>query len=438
MESLKAAVDAPGGVERGWQAEVDARHAEAGMFLDGRPYPCVAEPLVLTAEEGAEVRGAAERLYAVVEQAAAWYLADPGVRAVFPEYDRLWKWLRVPVPYAPVNRCTRFDGLMSGGRWRVLEVNAVCPGGIVNTARSDRVWRAAARGRGVLPEAPGERPQPLLRTPDLFARSLLDTAAEQGVAVRRAAVVMLNGRYDDEVPEMRADLTALGVATDVLDARELRVADGRVVGSRGEPFDLLYGSVDQLDLINEPGLEDYLDAWVSGAACAVNPLLGQCVLGDKRLLAVVSDPAFAANLEPADRALVEATVPWTRVLRDEPGLLGHVASHRGSLVLKPANRLCGEGVVIGPAVDPPTWRSAVRRALRTGPHVVQEYCPPPRLAHLPSHQVGLDAHLFNGRFAGYYGRASPLDIMNMTAGGYRVPVVERSGQPARPPGGGSV
>ncbi|MEV6071912.1 hypothetical protein AB0L82_35685 [Nocardia sp. NPDC052001] len=219
----------------------------------------------------------------------------------------------------------------------------------------------------------------------LFARALLACHREQfGTEARSAFVVTLRGRYDLEVTEMLEDLRTLGVDAVTVDARSVRRSAGAVVDDRGRRADLVYASLDQLDLIHDPDLTTYFDAMTSGNAYFVNPLLSQCIIGDKRALSVMADPVFGDHFDSAERNFIERHVPWTRLVDStDTKLLETLDADREGFVLKPANRLCGEGVVVGPATTQSDWRTALSAAAAAGTYLAQKYCPMPALGGDP-------------------------------------------------------
>ncbi|MEV6071903.1 hypothetical protein AB0L82_35640 [Nocardia sp. NPDC052001] len=383
------------------------------------------QPLIVESTEGAGIRDAAQRLHPLFERVAQLYLQRSDVRDLFPEYQKLLGWLRAAPHLDPINRICRIDGTNSeSARYRVLEMNAVCPGGVTFVPRMHRHWSTQIDTADVSSAAR----QRLVEDRLLFARALQTCHREQfGTNARSAFIVTLRGRFDIEVAEMIEDLTALGVETTTVDARAIRLREGLVVDDRGRRADLVYSNLDQLDLITDPDLEHYLDAAVSGQACFVNPLLSQCIIGDKRCLAVLSAPAFATDFDPAERALLEAHIPWTRVLdRHDTALLDHLDANQGRFVLKPANRLGGDGVVIGARTARSAWRAALFNSAKVGGYVAQEYCPLPTVPGHPDLAVGLDTFLFNGQFAGYFARCSTDAVINVTSGGYCLPVIEHA------------
>ncbi|MDY7094123.1 MAG: hypothetical protein SX243_14230 [Acidobacteriota bacterium] len=108
------------------------------------------------------------------------------------------------------------------------------------------------------------------------------------------------------------------------------------------------------------------------------------ILDDKRNLALLSDPRYRHHFDSGEQALLDATVPWTRRLRDEtselPGESGGeraplrelALSHRQRLVLKQGQGLAGLAMHLGASTSEERWAELVDQALDQGDWVVQE------------------------------------------------------------------
>jgi len=104
------------------------------------------------------------------------------------------------------------------------------------------------------------------------------------------------------------------------------------------------------------------------------------LLRDKRNLALLSEHAESDRFDARERALIQAHVPWTRVLRDEPttrrgeriDLRRFVLSSKDDLVLKPARGFGGSSVWIGRQVEANAWEELVGRAISEGTWLIQE------------------------------------------------------------------
>ena len=403
-----------------------------GLRFEGRPYPVSLAPLLVDAAAAGRFARRAEALHRVLERALDVYRHEPHVRTqLFREYEphaRLA--LAVPDGQPPI-RFARFDCVVGDDdRFRLLEANTACPGGVVQSPLATRLWletdaaRACLRGFRVHDE-------PLLADRLLFVRELVAAAREMGVEPSCAAVVNLRGTYTNEVDRVARGLAELGLEADVRDAREFRCSSGWPVAD-GRRHHLLVNKLDPLALIADRDTRGYRAAFRAGRACFATPGPAQLVSEDKAILALLTDERYAELFEPRERELVAAHVPWTRLVapgrtRSPSGarvdLLTFVAANKEGLVLKPASSTRGEGVVIGRLASPARWLAALSAAMRRR-HVVQEWLPhgTVTVGAGPAHCV-LGLFLFSGRFVGLHGRASVEPVVNVGRKGWIVPVV---------------
>ncbi|MFI7673529.1 hypothetical protein [Actinophytocola sp. NPDC049390] len=119
-------------------------------------------------------------------------------------------------------------------------------------------------------------------------------------------------------------------------------------------------------------------------------------------------------LPASDADLVRAHVPYTRLVT------GVDVGPRAGLVLKPTGTYGGSGVVVGREVSDSSWESALRSAVGSGGHVVQEFVPVDRLdmsfvevatgsVRSASVPYCVAPYLFGGRAAGAYLRFAVPD-----------------------------
>ncbi len=113
--------------------------------------------------------------------------------------------------------------------------------------------------------------------------------------------------------------------------------------------------------------------------CYTSPL--GMILGDKKLLALLSSLQESDLFDPAEQQLLRDHLPWTRKISQEPlsfrGDAGPplevLRNHRTSLVLKAGAGYGGADVHIGPATSPEKWEEVTREAVRSSGWVAQEY-----------------------------------------------------------------
>ena len=104
------------------------------------------------------------------------------------------------------------------------------------------------------------------------------------------------------------------------------------------------------------------------------------LLSDKRTLALLSQHAGSGAYCAAERALIAAAVPWTRLAAPGPVEYEGATHELGELlaarperfVLKAADSFGGREVVLGRFVPPEQWRAAVAAALAGDRWIVQE------------------------------------------------------------------
>lgn len=104
------------------------------------------------------------------------------------------------------------------------------------------------------------------------------------------------------------------------------------------------------------------------------------ILSTKRNIALLSQHATGGSFSPAERDLIEAYIPWTRLVA--PGAVEYkgealqlpdlLAARRERFVLKKADSSGGKGVLIGRFTLPEEWRQTIDLALAQGNWVVQE------------------------------------------------------------------
>ncbi|MFF3502477.1 hypothetical protein [Streptomyces sp. NPDC003247] len=150
----------------------------------------------------------------------------------------------------------------------------------------------------------------------------------------------------------------------------------------GAPLDVVLRFFTVDDLCADPSsaarAELAFRAHEEGRAVLWTPM-DSSLYSNKGALALLSDPATAFT--PAERALTDRLLPWTRLLADGPptpgptpgetvtDLLSFCREHRTQLLLKPLRDFGGTGVIPGWERDPDDWARLLqdRMADATGP-----------------------------------------------------------------------
>ena len=228
-------------------------------------------------------------------------------------------------------------------------------------------------------------------------------------------------------------LRSQGLECVIADPRAVEYQDGQLLAN-GLAVNLIYKRVLLSELVERGGRDHpVLRAVRDGAVCMVNP--PRCkLLHKKASLAVLSDERNAHIFGAAERAAIDAHIPWTRRVEErrtmyaghEIDLIPFIADSRERLVLKANDEYGGKGIYLGWETEPTAWDEAVRAALNV-PFVVQERVAVPSepfpsmvdgRVQLLGRLLDTDPFVCRGEYGdGCLTRLSTVALLNVTAGG---------------------
>lgn len=167
--------------------------------------------------------------------------------------------------------------------------------------------------------------------------------------------------------------------------------------------------------------------------CYTSPL--GMILGDKKLLALLSSEASSDHFDREERQLLENHLPWTRKITGEPlrfrGDEGPAVEvlrrHQKSLVLKAGSSYGGADVHIGPATETSRWAGVAADAVAGNGWVAQEYLEPkpqiyPGASDTPEARefdLAWGLYVFGDEYAGAFLRMAPkgeMPVLNVARG----------------------
>src|ERR1700691_245954 len=285
--ALDSAIDAelrersssdPGGLTAAQRRLNDLADAN-GLTFEGRLYPVSIRPVLLAAEQARALRGIAEEFVRCLDVVMELYSEDSRASALFSVYNPVRDIALALPAWIPLVQICRLDGFVdNAGRYKILETNTACPGGVIQTRLATSAWAQTPDRLGAQVGIDYSC-QSILASPSCFVASLIQSHVQlRGTYPERAAVVTYKGRYSNEVDRIVAGLEALGVTAQRADAARLQWDGVRLRTDTGEALDLVYNKLDPLDLLDEPRLVGYLASAVADAVTFVNPLAAQWVL----------------------------------------------------------------------------------------------------------------------------------------------------------------
>lgn len=390
-----------------------------------RPWDVHAYPLLLSADEERHLRWATDGLLRLIESVIERYREDAEVRAFFAFPRHVEELCRLEPGYRPHVMLGRFDSFWSGRRLRFLELNA----------NGAALWRLAEvlsesalalPGLAALLERHGAQGRPL-------ASRMLDgllsawRQARGSAEPRRIAIVDWKGiPTTPEQQQLALGFSGMGVPTAVVSPQELSF-DGKELHGPEGPIDIVYRRLTTVDVMERAGeMEPLLAAVRTGGVVTVSSF-GSDVAHSKRLFAFLTHERWQRELSPAERALIDAHVPWTRLF--VPGKTQHdgrmrdlrelALAERERFVLKPAEGYEGRGVLPGCEAEPGEWEAEVERRFG-GAHVLQEFVQAPLRRLLLPRQRGVEEvsrwlqlgqFVVGGQLAGFLARASEQIVL---------------------------
>lgn len=379
--------------------------------------PTVLRPLVLSADELAAVRAAAQTVHRELAMVLRLWALEGLCQAAVPVPEALRPLaLRQAAGPSPLG-FTRYDLFLDR---RTLQVSLLeCQAGDPSGMGLQHGMLEALRGSGCWEASDGHACRSL-------AEALCDWLGPQLPGGLTAFVAPESSFVHNDHLTVAGVFARRGFDAEVVDPRafslrgEALEASGRRVGA------VVRDTTDELLL--EPfrdGAQPLLEAWTRGLVPVWNP--ASAIAGDAKTL-----------LEPL-RARPGMAPLMPRTLTLEPALRQAALEAQRGWVLKPSDGYGGFGIVIGPEVDAPTWQRAIDAALAGASRfVLQAYVAPPVEAFpvvedgavvVRDRNVVLSAWMVGDRFAGLFARIGPTAVINVHQGGGLIPVLS----PGSPP-----
>ena len=419
-------------------ALADAMRQRRLTFGD-RVHCPVLRPFFLTAADETRIRTASEAIAAIGERVVAAAMDDARLLAALGVTEPEARLIRIDPGYARASTASRLDAFLLPDSLHFAEYNAESPAGPAYTQKLCELFDGLEPMTGLRRDFRVSYHSPI---PPLLA-ALLESYKDWGGTAAPPTVAIVDFRGVptwSEFELLRDAFVDAGVPTVICDPRELTFEDGGL-RNEGRRIDLVYRRVLLNDILARPDeCASLVAAYEQRAVCVANTF--RCKLPHKKaFFAVLTDPGFASLMSAAEQAIVQAHVPWTRLVADvktERGgtmtpLLDAARRDRDRLVLKPNDEYGGTGVLLGWEASEAGWDAGLQRALADPPGtwVLQERIPVRRevFPHFDEQGqvtmrdmlVDLAPYLFRGKLGGYLTRLSTTGLANVTSGGGQVP-----------------
>jgi hypothetical protein len=417
-------------------AHMNERFAEANLIFGGRPLSPYLRPHFVTAPDWARITRVCETMWSCVQKVGAAAAGDLAMQDELGLTEAERALLAIDPGYAYVSPSARLDSFLTGDRYSFVELNAECPAGIAYADVASDIFMEMPPMRRFREEF-GVEP---FSQRHLMLETLLEVwrrARPEGAKPSIAIVDWSGLPTQAEFELFKEYFESEGYPTTIADPRNLTFEDGRL--SHGDfEIDLVYKRLLTNEFLeNVDALGALHEAYATRSIVMVNSFRGKYV-HKKMFFGVLTNAAHAHLFTDEERAMIAATVPWTRRAADtatdykgEPvDLVAFTRANRDRLVLKPNDEYGGTGIFIGWESDEEAWDAAIQTALE-GDYLVQERVPTAREVfpalddsggyELAEQLVDLDPLLFFGKVGGAFTRLSTTSLCNVTSGGGMVP-----------------
>lgn len=396
-------------------------------------------PFFLTAADEARIRVGAETIAALGERVARVALDSPALFRDLGITEAETPLIRIDPGYPTASTASRLDAFLLPDSVRFAEYNAESPAGPAYAQRLCELFDALP----IMSRFKEARTVGFHRTIPVLLEALLASYREWGGRRWPPQIAIVDWR---DVPTwsefeiIRDAFVAAGVPALVCDPRELTFERGLLFAD-GREINLVYRRVLLNDIVARPvECRPLVEAYGEHSVCVANTF--RCKLPHKKaFFAVLTDPAHSTLFSDAERAVIRAHVPWTRLVADVTAersgvrapLLEIARREREQLVLKPNDEYGGKGVLLGWESTSAAWDAALQAALQDPPGswIVQERIAVRReifpqfddegRVTMRDMLVDLAPYLFRGRVGGYLTRLSATGLANVTSGGGQVP-----------------
>jgi hypothetical protein len=405
-----------------------ARMRERHLTFGGRLLCPFLRPFFLDRRDEERVTHAAETLWRLAERVAAAARERPALMQELGLSDAEIALAEIDSGYAVTSTAARADAFILPGSLQFAEYNGESPAGPGYSQRLSELFDGEPIMQRFKRDFDVRFYTPIVRLLDALLASYRDwggTASPPHVAIVDWREVPTWSEFE----LLRDAFNAAGVPTVIADPRDLEF-DGRVLTCGGKRIDMVYRRVLINDIVaRRDECRALVDAYRARAVCVANSL--RCKIPHKKaFFAVLTDERYASLFNGAERDVIAAHVPWTRVVREE--LVDDLRRRRDQLVLKPNDEYGGTGVTLGWETTECAWDEAIERAVRESDrgwvaqqriNIRREHFPVCEGAGAVDRDMLVDfaPYLFRGRVAGFLTRLSATGLANVTSGGGQVP-----------------
>ncbi len=415
---------------------------EHGCMFKDEPMPLLPKPSFISPKQSKTIQYVVEKISRVLNKFIGLYLQDEQVRQImdFSEKENelffIEPWYKIPLVI------TRLDAFMNDYSIKFLEFNCDSPAGI---GFSEIVENGFSETLQRYPFFHTWHLEYLERIQALFKALLYcynEFRSHHAAFPKKPVIAIVD--WDDVVTAaefviLKTFFENQGYDTVITSPQKCKINGDHMVAD-GQRIDLIYKRVITRELIAKwDEVQEFVQGIKDGLVCVCNPFRSY-IAGNKKILALLSDPRFQHIYDHEELEVINRTIPWTAILANRKvpyqGFMvnqrNFISDNREKLVLKPASSYGGKDVFLGNETDQETWEQIIDEHIESETWVVQQYVTIPQeifpivqdgRLELQLKKVNLNPFALLGKYSGAISRVSDSSIINISAGGGLVPTM---------------
>jgi hypothetical protein len=407
----------------------------------GVAMPTLLKPNFLSRRQSAMLKASVEIMSRALTKFIRLYLQNDRVQAIMgfsPREDELF---RIEPGYRNPLVISRLDAFLMDQGMKYLEFNCDSPAGIAYADVMEDGFLELFREYPFL----ADFQLGSVRRQEMLLSSLLDSYQEfrgSHSGMPEKPVIAIVDWADvstfSEFEMHRDHFMGHGYETVISTPQEFSIRNGKAFAG-GRVVHLVYRRVITRELLSRwDELGNFIEAVRGGLVCCCNSFRSY-IVGNKKVLSVITDPRFSNQFTKKECAMIRNSVPWTRILAPvqeeymgkKVNLGTFIPENRHSLVLKPSNQYGGKDVYIGRDTPQDIWEQIMNKHLEGRTWVVQDYVDIPTsdfpeigdVVRFKEKYVNINPFALNGNYSGTITRVSDSRVINVSAGGGLVPTL---------------
>lgn len=402
--------------------------------------PTFLKPVFMSQEETDAICEITGHIMSILHKVTRLYFTRPELKEFFYVEKKAADILDIEHRYGKNVMISRPDAFLVNESLRFVEFNCDSPAGCGLCDTTEEIFKETF----VFEKMAQHYSFRSKKRSEYLLDALLEAYKEFGGKKEKPNIAIVDWkgiRTTNEFQILQKYFMANGHEAIIADPRDLKLVNGHLE-VKGFPIDLIYRRVIFKELMSKlKEVGDFIKADHEGKVCVVNPLRSRLASNKATLAIMTNQKDFRDLFSEEENQIIKRHIPWTRRVLDmqthyegNPVFLKkHIVSHKDHLVLKPGDGYGGKDVMIGCETDEDEWKNLVTRILRNKEDwVVQRYVDISKMTvpilngksvKMVNKKYNLNPFVFAHRYAGSVARLSDQSVINVSAGGGLVPVI---------------